>query len=156
MGMNTQALLRISVLAKKGTKVHVSAVVEHAGLNLGRSNKSKGDFTVRLFVGGLNYNTEEEDLYTHFSTASNCTPAKVIIIRDRDTGRSKGFGFVDMQTSRSVEEVCREFNQTELDERRLTVNEARPLPERERKEDRRGQGERDRGGDRHASRHSRH
>ena len=112
---------------------------------------------MRLFVGGLNYNTEEEDLYTHFSTASNCTPAKVIIIRDRDTGRSKGFGFVDMQTSRSVEEVCREFNQTELDERRLTVNEARPLPERgDRKEDRRGQGERDRGGDRHASRHSRH
>ena len=49
------------------------------------------------------------------------------------------------------------LNQTELDERRLTVNEARPLPERgDRKEDRRGQGERDRGGDRHASRHSRH
>ena len=39
--MNTQALLRMSVLAKKGTKVHVSVVVEHAGLNLGRSNKSK-------------------------------------------------------------------------------------------------------------------
>ena len=109
---------------------------------------------MRLFVGGLNYNTEEEDLYAHFSAASNCTPAKVIIIRDRDTGRSKGFGFVDMQTSRPVEEVCREFNQTDLDERRLTVNEARPLPER----GDRGSGDRkgERGGDRHASRHSRH
>jgi RNA recognition motif-containing protein len=64
------------------------------------------------------------------------------IITDRDTGRSKGFGFVEMSTDQEASEAIRKFNGTELDGRSLTVNEARPMTPR----DGGGRGPRDGGG----------
>ncbi len=83
---------------------------------------------VKLYVGNLSYTTTEDDLRTLFAQAG--TVASVALIKDRETGRSKGFGFVEMSTQVEAQKAISMFNGFTLGERELTVNPARPREER--------------------------
>ena len=78
----------------------------------------------KLFVGGINFKTTEDDLKEAFAQAG--TVESAVIITERDTGRSKGFGFVEMSSEDEVKAAIEMWDQKELDGRTLTVNEARP------------------------------
>lgn len=80
--------------------------------------------SVRLYVGNLPYNTTDEDLQRLFSQAGEVVSAQVIT--DRDTGRSRGFGFVEMEDQESADEAIRKYDGKPYQERQLTVNIARP------------------------------
>jgi len=82
----------------------------------------------KLYVGNLSYNTNEEGLKTHFAAAG--TVESAAIITDRISGRSKGFGFVEMATDEDATKAIEMCNDKELDGRALRVNEARPMRER--------------------------
>jgi len=87
---------------------------------------------MKLYVGNLAFKTSSEDLQQLFSQAGTVESASVV--EDRDTGRSRGFGFVEMASKEEGEAAIAQFNGKELDGRNLTVNEARP------REDRGGRG----------------
>lgn len=87
---------------------------------------------VKLYVGNMSYSTTEEDLRTLFSQAG--TVKSVTMIKDRDTGRSKGFAFIEFESQVEAEKAISMFNGFEYQERNLAVNLARP------REDRRSQG----------------
>lgn len=82
----------------------------------------------KLYVGGLSYGTSEGSLENLFSQAGMVDSVR--IITDRDTGRSKGFGFVEMSNDSEAENAINLFNGTMLDGRTITVNEARPQADR--------------------------
>ncbi len=82
----------------------------------------------KLFVGSLSFGTTDETLAAHFAQAGTVVSAKVIM--DRDSGRSKGFGFVEMSTDEEAQKAIQMLGDQELDGRRLTVNIAKPMPER--------------------------
>ena len=82
----------------------------------------------KLYVGGLSYSTTEDSLKNFFSEAGTVETATVIM--DRMSGRSKGFGFVEMSTDDEAQKAVEMFNGKELDGRTLTVNEARPMQPR--------------------------
>jgi len=82
----------------------------------------------KLYVGNLSYDTTEEQIRTLFAQAGEI--AEITLITDRDTGRPKGFGFVQMTTEEGAQEAIKRFNGHMLDSRALTVNEARPREER--------------------------
>jgi RNA recognition motif-containing protein len=81
-----------------------------------------------LYVGGISYNTTEDGLKEAFEKAGAVKSAK--IITDKMTGRSRGFGFVEMETDEAASKAIEMWNEKELDGRKLTVNEARPRKER--------------------------
>jgi RNA recognition motif-containing protein len=83
---------------------------------------------IKVYVGGLSYNTTEEGLTNLFSQAG--TVKSVHIATDRDTGRSRGFAFVEMSTQGEMDKAIQMFNGKELDGRTLTVNQAKPREER--------------------------
>lgn len=83
---------------------------------------------VKLYVGNLSYSTTEDDLRTLFAQAG--TVASVALIKDRDTGQSKGFAFVEMSTQVEAQNAISRFNGQTLNARDLTVNLARPREER--------------------------
>jgi cold-inducible RNA-binding protein len=82
----------------------------------------------KLYVGNLSYNASEDDLRGLFTQAG--TVSSVALIKDRETGRSKGFAFVEMSTQAEAEKAISMLNGKELDGRALTVNIARPKEER--------------------------
>jgi RNA recognition motif-containing protein len=82
----------------------------------------------RLYCGNLSYNISSSDLEQMCSQFGKVESAQVV--SDRDTGRSKGFGFVEMSTDEEAQAVIAGLNQQEHDGRALTVNEARPREER--------------------------
>jgi RNA recognition motif-containing protein len=82
----------------------------------------------RLYVGGLSYSTTDDVLRDAFSQAGTVDSATVIV--DRMSGRSKGFGFVEMANDEEANAAIEMWNGKELDGRRLTVNEARPMQAR--------------------------
>ncbi len=82
----------------------------------------------KLYVGGVSYNTNDSALSAAFSKAGEV--ASAVIIMDKMTGRSKGFGFVEMATDEGAKAAIEMWNGKELDGRKLTVNEARPREER--------------------------
>ena len=82
----------------------------------------------KLYVGNLSYSVTSATLETLFSEFGTVRSAEVI--QDRDTGRSKGFGFVEMEDDNAANEAIRALNEKEHDGRPLTVNEARPRTER--------------------------
>ena len=82
----------------------------------------------KLYVGGLSYSTTEGGLKDAFSQAG--TVVSAIVIMDKMTGRSKGFGFVEMSTEEEATAAIDMFNGKELDGRAVTVNEARPQEDR--------------------------
>lgn len=83
--------------------------------------------STRIYVGNLSYKTTENDLASLFEQVGQVD--SVNIITDRDTGRSKGFGFVEMGSD-DAEKAIAQLNGAEVDGRSLTVNEARPREER--------------------------
>lgn len=82
----------------------------------------------KLFVGSLAWATTDDSLNNLFAQAGSVVSAKVIT--DRQTGRSRGFGFVEMSTPEEAEKAVNELNGKELDGRQITVNEARPQEDR--------------------------
>jgi len=82
----------------------------------------------KLYVGGLSYDTTEDGLKDAFAKAGTVDSA--IIITDKMSGRSKGFGFVEMSSDEEAAKAMEMWNGKELDGRTLTVNEARPMEER--------------------------
>jgi RNA recognition motif-containing protein len=79
---------------------------------------------MRLYVGNLSYNTEEAQIQQLFATLGEVDSVR--LVRDRETGQSRGFGFVEMPDDNVGRAACEQFNQHEFEGRRLTVNEARP------------------------------
>ena len=77
----------------------------------------------RIYVGGLSYSTTNEGLRAYFEQAGAVSSASVIT--DRETGRSRGFGFVEMDDDGQADQAIERMNGTQLDGRTLTVNEAR-------------------------------
>lgn len=113
----------------------------------------------KLFVGGLSWDTTDDSLRAFFAQAGTVTSARVIT--DKYTGKSRGFGFVEMATDEEAKKAVDELNGKELDARTIVVNEARPQAPREDfgggaggrsfnrgggHDDRRGGGRNDRGG----------
>jgi RNA recognition motif-containing protein len=78
----------------------------------------------KLYVGNLTYSVTSSDLESWFAQYGTVQSAQVI--QDRDTGRSKGFGFVEMDTEAEAQAAIQGLNDQEYDGRRLTVNEAKP------------------------------
>lgn len=78
----------------------------------------------KLFVGGLSWDTTEDKLREFFSQAGKVVSATIIM--DRFSGKSKGFGFVEMSTDGEAQEAIQKLNGQSLDERTIVVNEARP------------------------------
>lgn len=92
----------------------------------------------KLYVGNLPYSATEgslAELFARFGTVESVT-----IVTDRDTGRSKGFGFVEMATDGEAADAIHRMNGSELDGRRLTVSEARPREPRQDTRSREGRG----------------
>jgi cold-inducible RNA-binding protein len=96
----------------------------------------------KLYVGNLNYNTTESQVRDLFEQVGEI--AEIALITDRQTGQPKGFGFVTMSTEEAAQDAIKRFNGYSLDNRTLTVNEARPREERSGG----GYGGGNRGGDR--------
>ncbi|MFN0122136.1 MAG: RNA recognition motif domain-containing protein [Blastocatellia bacterium] len=84
--------------------------------------------SVKLYVGNLSFNTTEQDLQDNFSHSG--LVQSVSLITDRETGRSRGFAFVEMDTRESADAAIKALNGATLDERALTVNEAKPKEDR--------------------------
>src|SRR5215216_2168308 len=84
--------------------------------------------SIKLYVGNLSFNTTSEDLRDLFAQAGTVESASVV--EDRDTGRSRGFGFVEMGSREEGEAAIAQFNGKEFGGRNLTVNEARPREDR--------------------------
>jgi RNA recognition motif-containing protein len=96
----------------------------------------------KLYVGNLSFRVTSEDLQEHFANAGNVESANVVT--DRETGRSRGFGFVEMASEDEANNAIAQFNGSEYDGRNLVVNEARP-----REDNRSGGGGNRRGGGGH-------
>jgi RNA recognition motif-containing protein len=84
----------------------------------------------KLYVGNLSYSTTEDDLRNLFAQVGSVQ--SVALIKDRDTGRSKGFAFVEMSTSGEAQKAIEQFHGQDYQGRQLTVNVARPKEERPR------------------------
>ena len=83
---------------------------------------------MRLYVGNLSFNTEETQLEQLFATLGEV--ASVKLVRDRETGRSRGFGFVEMATKEEAAKAVEMLNGRLFRDRNLVVDEARPQPQR--------------------------
>jgi cold-inducible RNA-binding protein len=84
----------------------------------------------KLYVGNLPYSASNDTLSTLFSECGSVASTK--IITDRDTGRSKGFGFIEMETSSQAESVIEKYNGFLIDSREIVVNMAKPQVQRSR------------------------
>lgn len=93
----------------------------------------------KLFVGSLAWGTTDDTLGAHFASAGTVASARVVT--DRETGRSRGFGFVEFDNDAEADAAIEKLNNSDLDGRQITVNEARP------REDRPQGGGGNRGGD---------
>ncbi|MDD5341822.1 MAG: RNA-binding protein [Patescibacteria group bacterium] len=85
----------------------------------------------KLFVGSLPYSVTDEQLREHFAAAGTVETAQVVI--DRMTGRSRGFGFVEMSSDEEAQKAVELLNGKELEGRAIVVNEARPQTDRPRR-----------------------
>jgi RNA recognition motif-containing protein len=83
---------------------------------------------MKLYVGNISFDTSEQDLEDAFGEVGTVESAK--IITDRDTGRSRGFGFVEMSSQEEGQNAIAEFDGKDLDGRNLKVNEAKPRENR--------------------------
>ena len=86
---------------------------------------------MNIYIGNLPYSISEDDLRDLFATHGEVSSANIII--DRDSGRSKGFGFVEMPDKTQAESAINAINESDVQGRNVRVNEARPRPERGRR-----------------------
>ena len=84
--------------------------------------------SMKLYVGNLSFQTSSDDLQQLFAQAGTVESAAVV--EDRDTGRSRGFGFVEMASKEEGQKAIEQFNGQDLNGRTLNVNEARPREDR--------------------------
>jgi len=84
--------------------------------------------STKLYVGNLPYQTTESDLQTLFEAAGQVST--ITIMRDRTTGQARGFAFVEMSDAEGARRAIAELDRHEVGGRSLSVNEARPMPER--------------------------
>ena len=85
---------------------------------------------MNIYAGNLSWNLKDQDLQNLFASHGEVTSAK--IVNDKFTGRSKGFGFVEMPNDEQAQAAIAALNGTEVDGRSIVVNESRPKPEGER------------------------
>mgnify|MGYP001562038822 CR=1 FL=1 len=97
----------------------------------------------KLFIAGFPYALTEQELSDAFSKAGTVVSAK--IINDKETGKSRGFGFVEMSTDEEAEAAIQMWNGQDLNGRRVTVNEAHPMESRPPRQDYGDRGRRDAG-----------
>jgi RNA recognition motif-containing protein len=90
---------------------------------------SEAHLSQKIYVGNLGYSVSNDSLSAKFAQYGTVNSAKVII--DRDTNRSKGFGFVEMSTSSEAANAIQALNGTEFDGRQMNVSEAKPVAPRE-------------------------
>jgi len=95
---------------------------------------SYGEKKMNIYVGNLSYNMTDEDLEKMFQEFGTVSESK--IITDRDTGRSKGFGFVEMPNQAEGDEAIKELDGKEIDGRSIKVNVAKPKEDRPRRRER--------------------
>ena len=93
----------------------------------------------KLFVGGLPFSTTDDELKDAF--AAHGAVASAVVVRDRDTGRSKGFGFVEFESDEEGKAAEKALNGSDMGGRSITVNEARPKEDRPRRDYNGGGGE---------------
>lgn len=86
----------------------------------------------KLYVGNLSYNVDDRQLEEAFAQAGTVASAKVIV--DKMTGRSRGFGFVEMASEEDAQKAIDAMNGQEIDGRAIKVNEARPMTDRPRRD----------------------
>ncbi len=98
------------------------------------SMSSYGEKKMNIYVGNLSYNMTDEDLEKMFQEFGTVSESK--IITDRDTGRSKGFGFVEMPNQAEGDEAIKELDGKEIDGRSIKVNVAKPKEDRPRRRER--------------------
>ena len=84
--------------------------------------------SMKLYVGNLSFQTSSDDLNSLFAQAGTVESAAVV--EDRDTGRSRGFGFVEMSSKEEAQKAIEQFNGKEVNGRNLNVNEAKPREDR--------------------------
>ncbi|MDQ2854701.1 MAG: RNA-binding protein [Acidobacteriota bacterium] len=84
--------------------------------------------SMKLYVGNLSFQTSSEDLNQLFAQAGTVESAAVV--EDRETGRSRGFGFVEMSSKEEAQKAIEQFNGKEMNGRNLNVNEAKPREDR--------------------------
>ena len=118
------AVLRRIVKAADRTSARSNTVGRRTTID-----KRRESFLMNIYVGNLSYTLSEEVLRDAFAEHGEVTSAK--ILRDRDTGRSRGFGFVEMPNQSEGEAAVSQLNGQDLDGRALRVNEARPRPPRD-------------------------
>ncbi|NCU31075.1 RNA-binding protein [Candidatus Saccharibacteria bacterium] len=96
----------------------------------------------KLFIGSLAWGTTDDSLQAHFAQCGTVASAKVVT--DRDSGRSRGFGFVEFDDDKEADAAVEKLNNSELDGRNIIVSEARPKDDKPRRDfggdDRRGSG----------------
>src|SRR5579862_2384682 len=95
-----------------------------------RVERRAGAMGKKIYVGNLSYQTTSDELRTYFATYGNVVSAEVL--KDRDSGRSKGFGFVEMGTDQEAQAAIAGLHGKDFGGRPLTVNEARPREDRPR------------------------
>jgi RNA recognition motif-containing protein len=105
---------------------HFSFTIAQHTIALYANEENRMD--IKLYVGNLSYDTTEEDLRTLFSGAGTVT--SVSLIKDRDTGRSKGFAFIEMSSQSEAELAIKSLDGTSMGNREIKVNKARPPEER--------------------------
>lgn len=84
--------------------------------------------STKIYVGNLSFNVSNQTLSDKFAAFGSVQSAKIVI--DRDTNRSKGFGFVEMSSSSEAEDAINALNGTDFEGRQMTVNEAKPMAPR--------------------------
>src|SRR5215510_5789211 len=100
-----------------------------SGSKVGAQCASEGYMGKKLYVGNLPFNANDDSLHEIFAQAGSVQSAKIIM--DRDTGRSKGFGFVEMSSDQEASDAIQKFNGADYGGRSMTVAEARPMAPRE-------------------------
>jgi len=114
------------------SKVFSNKAGERVALPKKIRNKQKA-MSKKLYVGGLPYSTTQDGLRDGFAAAGNVESA--IVITDKMSGRSKGFGFVEFTADEDAEKAIEMFNGKDFEGRRITVSEARPMEPRAPRQD---------------------